>query len=286
MSPAQDSLLVSALTAEAGAAASALAVLVLAARPWRGRAAATHPLGPPLALASAAASGYWLTRGAPGFPPAQAAHWLFYAALAGGAVGALEALRGRRVLVLRALSSVLLPLWMLEFQRTRYWTRAEGILWTAGLAALLFTAWNALAAREERGGGATALGLALATALAAGSYGLAGGAIFAQLTGALALALGLCALLGLWRRAPGLGPGGIAPYVLLHNGMLWYARWVNELSPAGFVLLSLVPLAALPAALVPAPRPRLRAGLGFLAPVLLAGAALAVELASVPPPYG
>jgi hypothetical protein len=61
---------------------------------------------------------------------------------------------------------------------------------------------------------------------------------------------------------------------------------VNELSPAGFVLLSLVPLAALPAALVPAPRPRLRAGLGFLAPVLLAGAALAVELASVPPPYG
>jgi hypothetical protein len=281
-----DPLLVGALTAEAGAAASALLVLALAARPWRGRAETTRAWGPPVALAAGTASGFLMTRGAPAFPPAQAAHWLFYAALASGALGALEALRGRRVLLARALFAVLLPLWMLEFQRTRYWTRAEGILWTAGLAMLLVVAWNALAALEERARGATALGLALATALAAASYGLSGGAIFAQLTGALALALGICALLGLWRRAPGLGRGGVAPYVSLHYAMLWYARWVNELSTPGFALLALVPLAALAARLVPRERYRLRASAALLAPALLAGGALAVEIASIPPPYG
>jgi len=280
-SSAQDaSPLAAALTAALGAAGSAALVLALAARPWLGRA--TRAWGAPLALAAGGAVGFWLTRGRPSFPPSPAVHWLFYAALAGGGLGVLEAVGPRRVRLLRALLAVLLPVLVLEFQRARHWQRAEGLLWTAGLALLVFAAWSGLAAQEERGdgGGATALGLALASALSAGSYGLGGGAVLAQQAGALALAVGLCALLGLWRRAPGLGPGGIAPFALLHYGQLWIARWVNELSTASFALLSLVPLAALAPGLVPARRPRLRAALGLCAPVLLAAAALAVELAA------
>ena len=278
--------LVRALTAEAGAAAVAILVLAPAAQPWRGRAAPTRSWGPPLALAATTAAGFWLTRGKPEFPPVRAVSWIFYAALAGGVCGTFEALRGRSVRTLRGLASVLLPVLVLGFQRERHWARIEGLAWTAGLAALVFAVWNALAAREERRGGAHALGLALATALAAGSYGLGGGWIFAQLTGALGLAVGLCALLGLWRGAPGLGSAGVAPFVLLHYGMLWIARWLNELSSASFLLLSLAPLAAACTRLVPSTRPRLETVLAILAPTLVAAAALAVELrASSPGAY-
>lgn len=281
MSAPGDPVLLGALVAEVGASASAGLVLALAARPWRGRGEPTPAWSAPLALAAGAAAGFWLTRGRPSFPPTQAVHWLFYAALAGGACGAFEAARGKSV-ALRGLLAALLPVLVLAFQRERYWARVEGVLWTAGLAALLFVTWNVLAAAEGHGGGTRALGLACATALAAGSYALAGGALFAQFTGALALAMGLCALLGLWRRAPGLGPGGIAPYVLLHHGMLWCARWVNELSLPAFVLLALAPLAVLAARLAPSSRPRLAAALAFLGPMLLSAAALGWEFASQP----
>ncbi len=294
--PPVDPLFFAAARDAAGAAASAAVVLAVAARPWRGRSHAARPWGPPLALALGTAVGFWMTRGRPSFPPAQAVHWLFYAALAGGACGAYEGASGRRPYLfsrgigraMRSLFSALLPLVLLGFQRERYWGRTEGVLWTAGLALLLFLAWNALAALETRAsvGGATALGLALATALAAGSYGLAGGALFAQLAGALALALGLCALSGLWLRVPGLGAGGVAPYALLHYGLIWTARWLYELSTPAFVLLSLVPLASLGSALVPSPRARARVALALLGPTLLAAAALLVEVLAAPPdPY-
>ena len=269
-----------------GAAAGAALVLALAARPWRGRAAPMAASGPPLALAVAAAVGFGMSRGLPAFPPAQTLHWLFYAALVGGAHGAFEALHGRRVTLLRAALSVSLAVVLLEFQRG-HWGRVEGWLWSAGLAVLLFASWNGLAAlestAEERG--ALALGLALAAALAAGAYSFAGGSIFTLLPATLALGLGTCALLGFWRRAPGLGPAGVAPYVLLHFGVLWIARWLYELSAPGFALLSLVPLAATPAFLAPALRPRTRAALALLGPTLLASLALIVEWSSAPEPY-
>ncbi len=278
---AQGDLLTAALTAAAGAAGSVALVLALGARPWRGRAHPTPAWCAPVALGTGSALGFWLTRGRPSFPPTQAVQWLFYAALAGAALGVLEAFGPRRVRALRLLAAALLPFVMLEFQRARHWPGLAGILLTAGLALLVLAAWSTLSAQEERppGGGATALGLALTTALAAGSYGLSGGALFAQLAGALALATGLCALLGFWRRGPGLGPAGVAPFVLLYYGQTWIARWVNELSTASFVLLSLAPLAALTARLMPASRARLAAGLALGLPPLLAAAALALEFA-------
>lgn len=285
--PAVDPQLLAAATAAASAAASAVLVLILAARPWRGRGQATQPFGAPLALALGTAVGFWMTRGRPSFPPNQAVHWLFYAALVGGAYGAIEGAWRERTSLPRGGLSVLLPVLMLAFQREHNWGRVEGILWTAGLALLLFTAWNALATLEQRalGGGATAVGLALATALTAGCCGFAGGALLAQLVGALALSIGACALLGLWRRAPGLGAGGVAPYALLHYGLVWAARWAYELSSAGFVLLLLAPLAALSAALVPAARARTRAACALLGPTLCAAAALLLESRAAPAAY-
>jgi hypothetical protein len=273
-----------------GAGACAALVLTLAARPWRGRAAPTRAWGAPLALGLASAAGFWLTRGRPSFPPAQAVHWLFYAALVGGAYGAFEALSGRRAWLARGSLAVLLPLVLLEFQRRLHWSPLQGILWTAGLAAYLFATWSLLSAdeREGRHGSGASLGLGLAAALSAGSYGLAGGALFAQLAAASAGALVLCGLLGWWRGSGGLGAGGVTAYSLVHFGELWAARWLFELSTAGFVLLSLVPLSVPGARLVPGLPRRAQAALAFGGPALLAAAALLLEWTSAPAasPYG
>ncbi len=286
--PLQDdgSLRVAAQTLLAAAAGATL-VLATSTRPWRGRDLPSPAFGAPLALASALALGFAMSRGLPAFPPAETLHWIFYAALAGGLYGAWEGTSGRRARLARAGLSVALPLVLLEFQRERHWGRSEGILWSAGLAALLFVGWNALGALEERrpGSAALALGLAFASALAAGAYAFAGGSIFTLLPAALALAVGLCALLGSWRRSSGLGAPGVAPFVLVHFGLVWVARWLYELSTAGFVLLSLVPLAAAPALFLPALRPRTRAALVFGAPVALAAAALLAEWSAAPEPY-
>lgn len=153
------------------------------------------------------------------------------------------------------------------------------------LATLAFLAWQALLAHEPRtSGGASTLGLALATALAAGVCGLAGGGLFFLLPAGLALATGACALLGLWRGEPGLGRSGLAPFVLLHYAFVWSARYLYELSLPGYVLLSLAPLAVWLSALAPAQRPRARAALAFLGPSLIAAAALACEFAAAPAP--
>jgi hypothetical protein len=218
----------SAVTAAAGAAGCAALVLALAAEPWRGRAHATRAWGAPVALGAAAAAGFWLAR--PRTSSVVDGALALHVALAGGVLGALGP--SQRLRLVRAFVAVLLPVLVLQFQRALHWGRVEGILWTGGLAALLYVAWNLLAAQEERegSGAATTLGLAFAAALAAASYGLGGGAVFAQHAGALALGTGLCALLGLWRRAPGLGAGGVAPFMLLHYGHLWIARWLNDLS--------------------------------------------------------
>ncbi|MSR61035.1 MAG: hypothetical protein EXS08_01125 [Planctomycetes bacterium] len=274
-----DVLLLGAAKAELSAAASALFVLALAARPWRARASPVRTWGAPLAVGLAAAVGFWMTRGAPAFPPAQALHWIFYAALVGAAGGALEGWNAKAARIVRALLSVLLPVLLLEFQRSRHWGQVEGMLWTAGLAGLLFGAWSALAAFERRpqNNAASTLGWALASALAAGAYLYSGGALFAQLVGAFSLALGLCALLGFWKRAPGLGPTGVAPYALLHFGFLWSARYLNELSTASFALLSVAPLLTLGARLVPSLRPRLATACALLGPTLPAALALYLE---------
>src|SRR6185503_15300328 len=127
-------------------------------------------------------------------------HWIFFLALFSAAFGAYEARASARSWIPRGVLAVLLPVVLLAFQRRNHWGRVEGILWTAGLAGFVYLAWQALLAHARQGnGGAATLGWALASALAAGTHGLAGGALFFVLPAALALATGACALLGLWR---------------------------------------------------------------------------------------
>ena len=273
----------------AAAVGATLLALAPAARPWRGRAARTSSFGAPLALGLAVAAAFVATRSLPTLPPRETLHWIFYLALLAAAFGAYEARAGTRPLLARALFAVLLPVVLLDFQRRNHWGRLEGILWTGALAAWVFLTWHALLAHERRAPGpASTLGWALATALAAGTYGFAGGALFLLLPAALALATGACALLGLWRGEHGLGQSGLAPFVLLYAAFLWLARHLYELSAPGYALLSLAPLAAWLSALAPAGRPRTRAALALLGPPLVAAAALAHEIAAAPPasPYG
>jgi hypothetical protein len=211
--------------------------------------------------------------------------------LAGMLVALASARQARRAEVLLAfqvLWAVLLPWFLLDFQRERHWARAEGIWWSAGLGLLVFLSWHLAGEHEaRRSSPAPVWGWALASALAAGAYQLSGSSQIAQLTGGLALALGCCALLASWRRSGGLGLSGVGPFVVLHLGLTWCGRFISELSLPGFVLLSLVPLSALAGRLAPAGRLRLAAALEVLAPTSLALAALLVErLRAVPSPYG
>lgn len=288
MTQAGDSIVATAVVGAASAGLAALTPLLLAARPWQGRAARTRPWGSPLALGSALCASFGATRGWPGLPPGETLEWLFYLGLMAGAYGAHEALARRPSWLARGLCAVLAPVVLLEFQREHHWGRLQGVAWTGGLAVWLFVTWHALGAHERRGSGAATLGLALAGALAAATFGLAGGGLYAQLAGALALALGACALLGLWRHESGLGVGGVATLVPLHFALVWLARYLYELSATGFVLLSLAPLGVWLSACAPASRPRLRALFALAGPTLVAATALALELAAAPPPspYG
>lgn len=271
------------------ALAAGLVLALTAGGPWLGRGGRSGRgqfFGTPLALGVATAVAFVLSRGLPSFPPAQALHWLFYLALAGGVFGALEARARAPSHLARASFSVLVPLVLLEFQRRLHWGRVEGVLWTAGLAAWLFLLWSTLASLEARStlGASATLGLACATALAAGCVAFAGGGLFAQLPGALALAVGICALLGFARSTSGLGSSGAAPFVLLYGAMIWAARFLYELSSAGFALLSLAPFAWLLALALPPYHPRRRRVLAILGPGLVAAIALWFEWRAAPPP--
>jgi hypothetical protein len=285
---AGSSIVGGALTAQGVAGAVAVLALLAAARPWRGRTASVAPWGAPLALTAAFATGYLLILGAPGFPPTSARGWLFLAAAGTGLLGLAMALSARPLRVLGAIASALLPWFLLGFQREHHWSRGEGIAWTVGLALWAFAGLETVRASERRSRNAAGtFGLAVGLALAAGAYGIAGSASFAQLGGILALAVGGCAVLGAWHRVSGLGPAAAPALAHLHLGLVWCCRYLAELHTTSFVLLSLVPLAALPAGL-PDSRPRLRAVLAVVIPLALGAAALWIEVAGAPPPsrYG
>jgi hypothetical protein len=274
------------LAAPVGAAALVLAV---SARPWRGRAGESRAFGPPLALGLAFLAAFVATHG---WPRIGGAATLRDKLVCLGLVVALVQARPvRRSSVLvgfQALTATVMPWFLLEFQRERHWDRAEGVLWSAGLGLFVFLAWILAGEHESRRSSpAPVWGWALATLLAAGTYQVSGSSQVAQLGGGLALALGCCALLALWRRSAGLGLAGVGPFVVLYVGLTWCGRFISELSLVGFVLLSLAPLGVLAARFVPPARPRLAAALEVLVPTGLALAALLFERAqAAPAPYG
>jgi len=278
---AGSAVLVTALTGALAPVGVAALVLAACARPWRGREAAASPAGPPLALGLGFLAGFVATHGLPRLAGASLRDELAWSALALAGLAALRARRGALPLLLQGLVSALLPWFLLDFQRTRHWERLEGVLWSAALALVLFLSWTLLGAHEQRRARpAAVLGWTTMTALAAGAYVLSGSVQIAQLAGALAAALGTCAALALWRRAAGLGPAGVAPFIVLHLGLTWCGRFISELSLAGFVLLALAPLGVLAGRAVPASRARLAAGVEGLVPPLIALVALLLERAA------
>jgi hypothetical protein len=254
----------------AATCAAVLALARLRTRPGTPLRAAA----PGLALGLGFATGYAAIQGLPPLSfELTIRQWLFYAALALALFGLYEARAGAPKPLARGLVAALLPLLLLEFQRERHWTKLEAWLWSAGLAALVFVSWQLASAREGREPSAMRmLVLAFAGAFAALAYVLSGSVQLAQLGGALAVCLGLCALFALTRGGPGLGTGA-GTYLVLHHGILWCSKFISELSWTSFALLALVPLAAF----LPRPRSRPAAGLAALAPVLLAAAAALVE---------
>lgn len=286
---AGSAILRTALLGVAAPVGAAALVLAASARPWRGRAGESRAFGPPLALGLAFLAGFLATHGWPriGGEAGLRDRLVFMGLVV--ALSHARHVRHTHVLVgLQALIAALLPWFLLEFQRERHWGRTEGILWSAGLGLFVFLAWNLAAEHEaRRASPAPVWGWALASALAAGTYQLSGSSQIAQLGGGLALALGCCALLALWRRSAGLGQAGVGPFVVLYLGLTWCGRFISELSLPGFLLLSLVPLGALAGRLAPAGRERLAAAFEVLVPTGLALAALLLERAqSTPSPYG
>lgn len=267
----------------AGTSAAVLALARLRARPGTPLRAAA----PGLAIGLGFAAGYATIQGPPPLSfELTIRQWLFYAGLALALFGLYEAHAGRPKVLARALLAALLPLLLLEFQREHHWGRTEGMLWSAALAGLVFASWQCAGAREERDPrGSRTLALAFALALAAGAYGLSGSLLIAELGGALAVSVGLCALFellrGQARTAAGLGSASVGVLLALHHGLLWCARFLSELSWTSFGLLALVPLVAW----LPRSRTRLSGALVGLAPVLLAGLALVLEARDQAEPY-
>lgn len=259
----------------AGTCAAVLALARTVARPGT----PLREAAPGLALGLGFAAGYAAIQGLPPLSfELTIRQWLFYTGLALALFGLYEARAGAARPLARGLVSALLPILLLEFQRTRHWSRVEGWTWCAGLAALLFASWQLASAREEREPRAMrTLALAFAGAFAALAHVLSGSVQIAQLGGALAVCLGLCGLFGLARGGPGLG-AGVGTYLALHHGILWCSKFISELDWTSFALLALVPLAAF----LPRPRARPAAALTALAPVLLAAAAALVEWMAQP----
>jgi hypothetical protein len=261
-------------------AGTAALVLCLA---WPRRGRALRAWGPPLVLGLAFATGYVATHGWPPLPPLGIKHWIFYAGLFGGLYGAYEALAERPRAIWRVLLAAGAPYFFLGFMREHHWTRTQALLWTVGLALWTYGSWLGLEALARRLGGAMLpLALALAIGLGAGALHLAGASTLAQLAGALAVPLAMLSLGAGLKPETSLAPGGLAPLVLVHLGLVWAARFAAELGAASFVLLSLAPLLSWCGALVPGAGRRTRAALSVLPPSMASLGALLIEGLSRP----
>jgi len=244
--------------------------------------------GTPLAIGLAVTSGYVVLLG---WPPVSlelsVKQWVFYAALVGGLLGTYEVLAARRGKHLRWILSLALPFFVLGFMRRHHWGVLEAALWIGGLGAMLFAEWLAAEALEPRPGWTARIaGWATCCALAGGAYAFSGSRDLGQLAGALAVALGVCAVFAL-RRPEGTHPV-VGTTLLVYMALLWAARFASELSWTSFVLLAIAPIATWGSELLPEERRRARAVLGSVLSPLVASAALAIEIATTPAPtpYG
>lgn len=270
-------------------AAVAAAFLAAAWRPWLRAGPGPGPAtswGAPLALGLGYAAGHVATHG---WPPLAfdvgIKQGLFYVAVAGAFFGLYESVR-RPAWWVRALLSVAVPFYLLDFMRRYHWEGMEAVGWTTVLAAALLAGWLALDRLAERlPGGALPIAWTASVALASAALLVSRSATLAQLAGSLATCLGVAALVGLRRSSFTLARGGVSVFALLLAGLLWAGHYSSELSGSATVGLGLAPLMPW-LALAPGLsrlQGRKRAALVLVLAVLPAAGALGLELAGQPP---
>jgi hypothetical protein len=227
----------------------ALAVFVLAWRPWRKDAALAGGLwGGALALGAGYIWAHLQILGWPRFPPIQAVHWLPFFVLAAMELGLLDAFlpgpgwvrwQARAVLVLAVLATLLQS----QFKNT--WSFWLGTAWLTGLSAAGVALWavlESLAARSPR----LSLPFQLLVLVSGSSLAafLSGSAVLAQIGAALAAILG-ASLLVAWRATRFSLSRGAIPVVMILLGPIWLIGYFYSELPGSCAMLlgSALPLA-------------------------------------------
>ena len=196
-------------------------------------------------IAAQAAISQWPTR----LWPIEGRDWLPWIAGAAVLIGGICAPSGvagrRRLLIapLRLLAACALPWVLLQSYIEFTWSTVEATLWIAGQALGLLLLWFQLerTARLHPGALMPAT-LLIVSGVSAVVIGLSGTALFAQLTGALAAALGPVLLL-VWLRPATQLTGALVPAVLLPLSALWITgAFYADVPPASGLLLAVAPL--------------------------------------------
>lgn len=226
----------------------ALALVVMAWRPWRAAAGARYATTGGLALAVAYALGYWAASGLPEWPPQQATEWLVLLAGLAGVWGAVAGVsRLPQVLRVAGVVAVVGLGYWLQFEPLfRYtWSTAEAVLWLAGVTVLGVMAWVAmerLFVNEPATVGAFAA--CVLTGASAVVLALGGSIFLGQLTGVLAFALAVLALAARWVPQSSLAFGSGGALVVLWVGLWMNGAFYASVPAAAFIALWLMPQAA------------------------------------------
>lgn len=273
--------------------------LALGWRAWRRDSEPSgHAAGAP-ALALAYLAAHLAVAGPPASPlpgsertPA-GLDWLFWLVALFGLLLTLERPLTRRgpwwSLALRLVAAALLVGGVLRMTFQREWSGWTEVAWLSGLALLLAVPWTVLEreAREHRGARSALVLWATAASLAIVAV-LSGSAKLAQLSGAVAAALGAAVVLAWWRPRVSLAGGGVSLAVLTLFGVGLCAHFYSYTTAADALLVAAGPVMPL-AMRLPGLR-KLRGGRGTAAALALASLPLAVAvlravLAYEPDPY-
>ena len=219
-----------------------IAMLLSHLPPWR-RDARAHPWGPVFAIAAAFAIAFTGIAGWPSFPPLEMHNWLPFIAMGTAIIGIIATAMRRDWIVhsVLSLALILITSWLLI--KTSSTPPAERWAWTAALAAGLTIWWVAmeLLARRNPGPGLPIL-LAFFAAGSALVLADSGTISFAQLAGAVALAVGLIGLTALWFKNLSLSRGAMLALAVLLMGLIFCGHVVADVSRRDLIILGAAPL--------------------------------------------
>jgi hypothetical protein len=189
-------------------------------------------------------TGHLRILGPPPLPPVDTTQWLFYVVILSVAAGLWRGIGARWGTLAAAipaaglLSATLRPMW------TYHWGGGEAAIWGAGLFAALLLLWlsqDRLASVSPEGPQQSLVFLWVALAVSA-VLGLSATALLAMLAAALAVGLGVLALISFFSRVPSGGWRLVAFAVLA--GLLLNGLFYAQLTGWNAALLAVAPAAA------------------------------------------